>query len=465
MAAPTVRILVRTGLSFCLGIPRPEAKQEHRVKPRISHAPACSLAHHGSNITTSLEGYRRLVGDELIDEILSLARELRGVSICHINSTASGGGVAELLARYLPLIQSVGIKADWRLIHGQSEFFAVTKKFHNALQGGHYEIGEQERQTYLDVNEQSAKLFEGPYDVVIVNDPQPAALRHFCGPRDSRWIWRCHIDTSKPDPGVAAFLIPWIEEYDAVVFTMEEFRLPGLASEQVAIIAPAIDPFATKNMVLPQGMCRQAIADSGVDIGRPLIVQVSRFDPWKDPLGVIRTYRLVKQQIPDVQLALIGAMASDDPEGWELLAKVQAESRDDPDIFVFTNLAGVGSMEVNVFQRGCDVVIQKSLREGFGLVVSEALWKEKPVVAGGTGGIPMQFPAGYESYLIDSVEACAERVTHLLRHPGAQGDLGRAGREHVRKHFLVPRLVRDELRLIRDVLDRAPASQVRPAES
>jgi trehalose synthase len=205
-------------------------------------------------------------------------------------------------------------------------------------------------------------------------------------------------------------------------------------------------------MDLSQDLCRRAIADSGVDPGKPLIVQVSRFDPWKDPLGVIEAYRLVKKEVPDVQLALIGAMAGDDPEGWELLDRVEEEASGDTSMFVFTNLAGVGSMEVNVFQRGCDVVIQKSLREGFGLVVSEAFWKEKAVVAGQAGGIPMQYPEGFEANLVQSIESCAERIVHLLRHPGERGSLGRAGREHVRKNFLLPRLVRDELRLVKQLV-------------
>jgi trehalose synthase len=303
------------------------------------------------------------------------------------------------------------------------------------------------------VNERSAEALVNDYDVYIVHDPQPAALRHFTGPRNAKWIWRCHIDSSSPDQQVSGFLQPYLEEYDAVVFTMADFLLPGLRAKRAAFIAPAIDPFATKNMDLSQDLCRRAIADSGVDPTRPLLVQVSRFDPWKDPMGVIEAYRLVKQEIPDVQLALIGAMAGDDPEGWELLDRVEEEAARDTDMFVFTNLAGVGNMEVNVFQRGCNVVIQKSLREGFGLVVSEAFWKEKPVVAGKAGGIPMQCPEGFEANLVDSVEACASRVLKLLRQSGERDAFGRAGREHVRRHFLLPRLVRDELRLIKQLID------------
>lgn len=415
--------------------------------------PQVSIGHRCGALLANIDNYRRLMSDELFEEIVALARELRGIRICHINSTASGGGVAELLTRHLPALQALGVQADWRLIHGQPEFFTVTKAFHNALQGAHYDLQEPERTLYLQVNEQSATLLEDDnYDLFIVHDPQPAAIRHFTGARGAKWMWRCHIDTSAPDEGVSAFLRPFLEEYDAVIFTMAEFLLPELRATHIAFIAPAIDPLATKNMNVPLDVCRRAMTDSGIDLNRPILLQVSRFDPWKDPLGVMRAYRLVKEEMPGVQLVLIGAMAGDDPEGWELLDKVEEQAAVDPDMYVFTNLGGVGSMEVNVFQRGCDVVLQKSLREGFGLVVSEALWKEKPVVAGRAGGIPMQFPQGFERYLVDSVDSCAEQVLHLLKRPGECGAFGRAGREHVRQHFLLPRLVRDELRLIRELV-------------
>jgi trehalose synthase len=418
--------------------------------------PEVRVGRRSSGMSANFNNYRVLIGDDLVDEVSSLARDLKGVRICHINSTAYGGGVAELLSRYLPVLQALGVSAEWRLIHTHPGFFTVTKALHNALQGGHYDLKEPEQTVYLEVNEQSAKLLEDNYDIFIVHDPQPAALRHFAGPNRAKWIWRCHIDSALPDEKVNLFLRPYIAEYDAVVFTMAEFLLPGLQAKRLAFIAPAIDPLATKNMDLSLDLCRRAIADCGVDLNRPLLVQVSRFDPWKDPMGVIRAYRLVKQEIPGVQLALIGAMASDDPEGWQLLDQVEEESANDPDMFVFTNVGGVGSMEVNVFQRGCDVVIQKSLREGFGLVVSESFWKERPVVAGRAGGIPMQFPEGFERYLVDTVEQCAGQVLHLLKHPGERGSFGRAAREHVRKNFLLPRLIRDELRLMKELLGAQP---------
>ena len=414
--------------------------------------PQVHLGQRASLQSCHIDHYRWLVGDELIEEILELGQSLKGVKICQINSTAYGGGVAELLPRLLPMMQGLGINATWRLIHGPPEFFTITKAFHNALQGQSHDLSQQEQDLYLQVNEQSARLLEMEHDVIIVHDPQPAALRHFAGTQGAKWIWRCHIDSSHPDPGVSGFLRPFLEEYDAMVFTMPQFFLPEVRARRVEFIPPAIDPLATKNMSLPLDVCKRAMMDSGIDPERPVILQVSRFDPWKDPLGVIQAYKLAKQERPDIQLVFIGSMAGDDPEGWVIMDQVEEESAHDPDISIFTNLGGVGNAEVNMFQRGSDIIIQKSLREGFGLVVSEAFWKEKPVIAGKAGGIPMQFPEAYHHYLIDAVEDCAERILYLLDHPGECGAFGRAGREHIRKEYLVPRLVRDELRLVKDLL-------------
>ncbi|HEY8943569.1 MAG TPA: glycosyltransferase [Polyangiaceae bacterium] len=405
---------------------------------------------------TNVENYRRIVGDEIIEEIQALARELRGVRVCHINSTGFGGGVAELLARLVPLARALGIDADWRLIQGTPEFFRVTKALHNALQGAPHPLSQSDKSIYLHVNRTSAKLLESLYDVFVVHDPQPAAFRDAVGPNGARWIWRCHIDTSAPNGEVAEFLLPFLASYDAVVFTMKEFALPRLRPLQTAFIAPAIDPLSSKNMELPDELCREVIANAGVDTNRPLVVQVSRFDPWKDPMGVIEAYRLAKREMPGIQLALVGAIAGDDPEGWQLLALVQKETADDDDIYVFTNLAGVGSMEVNAFQHACDLVIQKSLREGFGLVVSESFWKRRPVVAGRAGGIPMQFPPGYEQYLVGGVDECAARMIELLGDSAQRRAFGDAAREHVRRGYLLPRLLRDDLVLIKSVLQGRP---------
>lgn len=421
--------------------------------------PKVSVHRFSSAPFTNVENYRRIVGDEIIDEIEALSRDLKGIRVCHLNSTGFGGGVAELLSRLVPLARALGIDADWRLVQGTPEFFHVTKAFHNALQGAPYQLSESDKAIYLHVNRESARLLDASYDVFVVHDPQPAAFRSVVGTNDARWIWRCHIDTSEPNEEVADFLLPFVVEYDAVVFTMREFVLPGLKNRHVTLLAPAIDPLSTKNMDLSDRLCREVVANAGVDTNRPLVTQVSRFDPWKDPMGVIDAFRLARREVPGLQLALVGAIAGDDPEGWRLLAHVQEQSADDDDIFVFTNLAGVGSMEVNAFQRACDLVIQKSIREGFGLVVSESFWKRKPVVAGHAGGIPMQFPQGFERYLVGGVDECAERMIELLGDSNMRRSLGEAAHEHVRCHFLLPRMLRDDLALIKNVLSNpAPAS-------
>lgn len=414
--------------------------------------PQVIVGRHCCAQSTNPDNYRPLVGDALVDELEHLARSLAGVRICEINATAAGGGVAELLGARIPVLQAMGVNADWRLIHGDAPFFEVTKAFHNALQGADLDLSETIKQTYIDRNRTCAEMIEGSYDVYIVHDPQPAALKHFVRKNNARWIWRCHIDSSEPNLQVWKFLKPFIEEYDAAVFTMEEFCPPDLDAARRVFIAPAIDPLSTKNMELPEDVCKRALANAGIDLRRPLLLQVSRFDPWKDPLGVIKTYGLVKEKRPEVQLALVGAMAGDDPEGWRMLEVINRESAKDTDMYVFTNLTGVGNMEVNVFQRGADVVIQKSLREGFGLVISEALWKGRPVVAGRAGGIPMQFPESYQEYLVSDVEECAEKTLRLLEDAEERKAFGEAGQERVRAEFLLPRLMRDELKLVKEVL-------------
>ena len=347
--------------------------------------PVVALGRHSCSLATDLENYRPLVGHEITDEIRDLARRLNGIRICHLNATSAGGGVAELLTRYIPLLRALGIASDWHLIHGEPEFFSVTKRIHNALQGADYELTDVMRETYLDSNKQAAKLLDTKYDVFVVHDPQPAAIRHYAGARDAKWIWRCHIDSSSPNPQMSSFILPFIREYDALVFTMREFALPGLEDKPLAIIPPAIDPLATKNTEIPLDLCKRIMADAGVDLKEPLLLQVSRFDPWKDPMGVIEAYRLVKKEVPGVQLVLIGGMAADDPEGWAMLDQVQEVAAQDPDLYVFTNLGGTGNMEVNVFQRGCDVVIQKSLREGFG-VGCGGVFLERAAGRGGKSG-------------------------------------------------------------------------------
>ena len=428
------------------------ADELHRAVQQLNPLPRVAVGRH-SSWESNVEDYRAWVGDDLIDEIRALSRDLRGLRVCQINATAAGGGVAELLSRMVPIYLALKLNLDWRLIFGDKEFFTITKRFHNALQGADLTLTAEAKQAYLEHNRISAEMLQEDYDVFVVHDPQPAALRHFKDAKHKRrWIWRCHIDSSQPNPGVWAFLRPYVEEYDAAVFTMQAFRPADLELDRVVFIPPAIDPLSTKNMELPAEICRRAIDEMGIDVHRPLLLQVSRFDPWKDPLGVIRAYQLVKEKIPGVQLAMVGAMAGDDPEGWAVLDKINAEAVTDPDLHVFTNMTGVGNMEVNVFQRSANVVLQKSIREGFGLVVAEAFWKRKPVVAGHVGGIPMQFPAGYENYLVESVEDCAAKIMVLLEDSTVAESFALAGQAKVRAEFLLPRLIRDELRLLKDVV-------------
>lgn len=401
-----------------------------------------------------IDKYRFLLASELIDEIDSLASDLKGLRLCHINSTPFGGGVAELLFSYIPMVRSLGIHADWQVIRGDRRFFTLTKSLHNALQGAEYPLLEQGTQrVYLSNNQSNARELDPNYDVFVINDPQPAAMRYFCEGREAKWIWRCHVDSSEPDQEAWQFLRPYIEEYDAAVFTKSEFVPPDLKAPRISIMPPAIDPLSTKNMPLPKAeVCKTMLDNLGLHRDRPLIVQVSRFDRWKDPFGVMSVFRLVQEKMPTVQLALVGSLANDDPEGWEFYAAINEEADKYEDIHVFSNLNGVGNMEVNAFQSASDLVIQKSLKEGFGLVVAEALWKGTPVVAGNAGGIPLQMTGHLSDYLVDSIEECAEKVVYLLEHHELAGELGKEGREHIRNNFLMPRLIRDELSLIKELV-------------
>ncbi|MFW6126156.1 MAG: glycosyltransferase [Chloroflexota bacterium] len=403
-----------------------------------------------------IDRYRMLVSSELMDELAGLGDSLRGLRLCHINSTPFGGGVAELLSSQVPLMRGLGILADWQVIRGDRRFFTITKSLHNALQGQAYPLIKMEatQRAYKSNNFANARELDPDYDVFIVNDPQPAALRHFCDVASAKWIWRCHVDSSAPDQGTWQFLRPFVEEYDAAVFTLDKFAPADLQMEPLAFIPPAIDPINSKNMALPPEIWRELLENLGIDKGRPLISQISRFDPWKDPFGVMQAYRLAKEKVPGLQLALITCFAGDDPEAWDIYAAVNEEAAEDPDIHVLSNLTGVGNMEVNAFQTASAVVIQKSIKEGFGLVVAESLWKGTPVVGGNTGGIPMQMEGRLKDYLVDGIEDCAEKIVYLLEHPELGEELGREGREHVRERFLMPRLLRDELSLVKNVIGR-----------
>ncbi|HOR00597.1 MAG TPA: glycosyltransferase [Anaerolineae bacterium] len=402
--------------------------------------------------TKRLADYASIAGEEAVAEIRELAAPLRGARVLHINATAYGGGVAEILQTLVPLMRDVGLDAQWQVIAGADEFFTVTKACHNGLQGMPGPLTPEMQAIWRRYNELNAARLEGEYDYIVVHDPQPAGLLRYHGAQGGRhWMWRCHIDTSHPNPAYWGFFAPYISEYEVGIFTSQQYVGPGACFKHLAIIPPTIDPLSPKNVLLPPEQARQVVARFGVDVGRPLITQVSRFDPWKDPLGVIDAYRIVKARVPGVQLALVGSMAADDPEGWYYLDKTSRHAGEDPDIHILHNFHGVGDVEVGAFQAVSDVVVQKSTREGFGLVVTEALWKGKPVIGGNVGGIPLQVVDGETGYLVDNVEQCAARMLHLLEHPGEAARLGRAAREHVRRHFLSTRHLADYLRLFQEL--------------
>jgi trehalose synthase len=414
------------------------------------------MLHKVSLGIADIDKYRLIEARGVIDEVVSLGEELKGIRLCHINSTPFGGGVAELLVSYIPLLHSLGIKADWQIIRGDRRFFTITKALHNALQGATFEDIKKERtrKEYQSQNAANARELDLNYDVFIVNDPQPAALRHYLPTNNAKWIWRCHVDSSEPDKAVWNFLRPYIEEHDAAVFTTEKFIPRNLNIARIATMAPAICPLSSKNMFIKRELCRELLENMGFDTGRPIITQVSRFDRWKDPFGTIAAYRLAKKEIPGLQLAMIGSFAPDDPESWDMHAAINSEAIKDNDFFVHSNLTGVGNMEVNAFQRASDLIVQKSIREGFGLVVAEALWKEKLVIAGNAGGIPLQMTGELSNYLVDSVEECAEKIVYLLKNPVVAKRLGKIGKEIVRKNFLLTRLARDELRLVKSLVEK-----------
>jgi len=390
--------------------------------------------------------YGRAVGEEVVERLRALAEPLNGARILHVNATAYGGGVAELLATLVPLMRGVGLDADWQVMFGNDDFYNVTKTMHNALQGMEVAWTPQMEKIYLDRNIENVGELDTDYDFVIMHDPQPAAMLHILEYEtqqlpQGKWIWRCHIDTSTPFRPVAEFLFPMIEPYDRSVFTMADFVPGEWDLPPTKMIAPCIDPLSLKNVALNEETEMAILESYGIDPARPILCQISRFDPWKDPLGVIDAYRMVKEEIPGVQLVLAGSMATDDPEGMHYLHRTEEHAQGDPDVFILTNAQQVGAIEVNAFQAGADVVVQKSLREGFGLTVSEGLWKETPTVAGNVGGIRLQIEDGVGGYLVDSVEGCAEACLRLLRDPEAAADMGAAGKEHVRQNFVMTALL------------------------
>jgi trehalose synthase len=393
----------------------------------------------------SLADYATIATRGLMDEIRRLAEPLAGKRVVHLSATAFGGGVAEINYTLVPLMQDAGLEVEWRIIQGENEFFEVTKTIHNALQGNPQGLTDEQRQTFRRYQELNAKQFEDDHDFVIVHDPQPVGMIDFFPESSAKWIWRGHIDFSTPNRDVFDFIIPSLGRYDAAIFHMREYVPKASGLPECYIWPPAIDPLAPKNMALSAEDAAYIVDQFGIDVERPLLTQVSRFDPWKDPLGVIDAYRVVKQRFPDVQLALVGSMAHDDPEGWDFYNQTVSYAAGDPDIYILSNLNNVGSVEVNAFQVHSAAVIQKSIKEGFGLTVTESLWKTRPTVAGRVGGIVAQITDGETGWLVDSSMECAEACIEILRDPTEARQRALRGKEYVRRHFLTPRLLRDWL--------------------
>lgn len=403
----------------------------------------------------TLEHYAQVVGRDVIEQLRQLAAPLRGRRLVHVNSTARGGGVAEILERLVPLLRELGVDAVWRVIEGTEEFFRCTKAMHNALQGNQVIIPESLLRVYEEVNARNAEALRPELeeaDVVFIHDPQPAPLLGLCPGRRGRWVWRCHIDLSQPYRPVWKYFRRFVSGYDAAVFSTPDFAQP--LGCPLYIIPPSIDPLSEKNRELPPQEVRSTYEELGVDPERPVILQVSRFDRFKDPLGVIQAYRLARKFIPSLQLVLAGGGATDDPEGEMVLEEVQAAAADDPDVHVLF-LPPEADRTINALQRGADVVLQKSLREGFGLTVTEAMWKGKPVIGGNAGGIRLQVIDHHTGFLVNTPEGAALRLRYLFHHRDRMQAMGQKAREFVRQNFLITRLLRDCLTVATSLLHGA----------
>lgn len=399
-----------------------------------------------------LEDYSSIVGDRVITEIYDRARALKDRHIVQINSTYQGGGVAEMLSSLIPLMNYVGVNSGWRILHGNPDFFGITKKFHNALHGERINLTAMKKQIYLQTNEQFAVFTHIDHDCVIVHDPQPLPLINFY-PKTQPWIWRCHVDLSAPDPELWNYLKKFLLRYDMVIVSNENYIQPDLAVEQ-RVCPPAIDPCSSKNMDLPPSVMKKYLRKFCIPTDKPIIAQISRFDKWKNPEKVIDIFREVKKKV-DCRLVLCGSMAGDDPEAAEIFSHIQDCTScltPNQDVILITN---ENNILVNAIQRQASVIIQRSSKEGFGLTVAEALWKEKPVVASNIGGILLQIEDGVSGYLVDpdDTEGFVNRTVELLEHPDLGRQMGLKGKETVREKFLITRLMLDHLVFVREAID------------
>lgn len=395
-------------------------------------------------LNIGLDAYRGILGDEEINEVRRLGSFLKGALVQNFNSTAVGGGVAEILARLVPLMQDAGVEARWDVLEGTPEFFKVTKAFHNALHGADEEITPEMLVTFQETQRANFDKVRADADFVAIHDPQPVGLIERRSP-NSKWVWRCHIDLSEADPRVWGFLRPMVDRYDAAVFHLPDYAKDLTIPQN--IVAPAIDPLSEKNAELPADEVRATLERLGIDPKRPLMVQISRFDRLKDPIGVVKSYKLVQRWVPECQLCLAGGGAADDPEGALVLAEVREIAGNDPDIHLL-DLPPDSHRTINALQRGATVVVQKSIREGFGLVVAEAMWKGKAVIGGNVGGIRRQILDGATGFLVNTPEGCAFRVRQLLTNPGLAQQLGENARQHIRHNFLLPTYVKNWLLML-----------------
>lgn len=397
-----------------------------------------------------MDDYRPIVGQAMLDSLRFLANELKGKTIKMVNSTAVGGGVAEMLNRLVPLLSELEVATHWDVITGGNDFFEVTKAFHNALHGSPYELSKAAQDIFLMYNEQNRERMKFEEELVVIHDPQPLALIRSRSETASHWVWRCHIDLSNPDPRVWDFLRPFVEQYDAAIFSSQSFAR-ALPIPQY-LFYPCIDPLSEKNKELADSEVQQVCDDFGIDRSRPIVTQVSRFDRLKDPVGVVQAYKLAKKYV-DCQLVLAGGGATDDPEGAVVLQEVKDAAGNDPDIIIL-DLPPWCAYQINAIQRASTMIIQKSLKEGFGLTVTEALWKGKPTIAGAVGGIPNQIIHKLTGVLVHSVEGCAYQIRYLLTHPEFARTIGINGREHVKENFLMTTNVKRWLLLFR-ILEQA----------
>ncbi|MEJ7654073.1 MAG: glycosyltransferase [Chloroflexia bacterium] len=410
--------------------------------------------------TRTLDSYRGLAPDEQLDEISTLAKRLQGARVLEVNATAFGGGVAEMLGTLVPLMRDLGLDADWQVMHGAPEFYAVTKSLHNGLQGMDVDLTRDARDTYTEYSRLNAEMFDAEYDFVVMHDPQPAGIRRALlesgrYPKGV-WIWRCHIDLTDADEDVWAFLRPSVQAHHAAVFTIQAYVKADLEMARVELIPPAIDPLSVKNRAMSDEEVRAVLTGYNIAPDRPLMTQISRYDPWKDPLGVVDVYRIVKKSVPGLQLVMTATMASDDPEGMDWYERTRRHAGDDPDVHILSSEMD-NSVDVNAFQRAAEVVMQKSTREGFGLVVAEALWKQTPVVAGRVGGIPLQVRDGQDGFLVDDTAQAADRTAYLFAHPEERERMGLSAREHIRSDFLITRKLLQYLRLFDSLSSRDTA--------